>query len=259
MTDILYSSVSCAEKSGSRSEVWTPDGGWKMSVILQCADEDRFALLDDLVSTPRAWPYGDTGAICLDASIVPLEAAYDTLSGNQAMTYQIAEVSANFGILNQNEDEESVTERLEPLVEFNLLDYRYFNWTDNSGDQLLEAEAPGVQIFSCYLVRQYSGMASIPAIYLSGIGKVHNADYTSAQLGLTFEAESLLLCPDPLEKVTKSDGSASYNFTVRFAYKVGGWNKYLRSKTGAFEEIFSKASGSAYKSYPPTDLIALLG
>lgn len=250
-----YSSITCCEEFGSQQENRTLSD-WSPSVVLRCAWSSRHALVADLLGNRREWPHG-TGdkPRAVSASIVPFPSTeVGTITG-QSHNYDDALVTVNY---SSNVESDLVSESLEPTVEFQILDYKRFRWGSGSGDPLLEGEAPGKQLRGLNLVRTFYGLSSLPTEILTGVGKVHNASYVSSLLGLTFAADTLLFVPPSLNRTITTAGSRGWTATVKFVYKPETWNKFWRASSGAYESIYLAGSGSAYESYPPANLSALL-
>ena len=258
MADITWSSVSAWEEMGTREVGYTDENGWTAGVTLNCAGSDVIGLIADLVGNRHAFPPMSAFTnppVAIGASAVPLATQAAVLTGAYVYDYPYAKVKVTYGI---DKGSDFITESFEPNVEFNILDYRRFNWTNNNGDALLEAEAPGKQVYGMNLVRTIYKIDSIPSLVIDGVGHVNVAAFTSAILGLTFPIETLLLLPGSATRTIKTTGDYTQNLTMKFAYKKDGWNKYWRSKTSSYESIYEKASGSIYKSYPTIDMSDLL-
>lgn len=248
-----YSSVSCCEEHAKISEGVGTDE-WTASVTLRCAWSNRWLLMADLVGNRRSWPHTGGKLIARSASSVPAPTYY--VQDGQAAAYIDALVSVNYS--SSGEEEDLVAESLEPTAEFLTLDYKRFRWGAANGDPLTEGEAPGKLLRSLALVRQLFKVESpLPGDLLTKIGYVNSSSYTSALLGLTFAKGTLLFQPPSLSRTITTDEVQAWNVTLKFMYKPETWNKYWRSKTQAYDEIFL-VNGGKYLAYPEGDFSAFL-
>lgn len=250
----IYSPVvACSEEHVSYSENFTLED-WSASVVLRCAWASRHALVADIVGNRRAWPHSGYGVVPLaqSAAVKPDGAAY--IEVGQACSYSDALVTINYG----TKQLDLVAESLEPQVEFRTLDYRQFRWGAGDGDPLIEAEAPGKLIRGLSLVRTHYHLSSIHASILTLPGSCNDAAYASTLLGLTFDEETLLFAPGPMNRTITTAGSKGWNVQLKFMFKASGWNKFWRAKTEDWEEIYQVGEADAYKNYPPDDFSAWL-
>jgi hypothetical protein len=153
------------------------------------------------------------------------------------------------------EEEDLLSESLEPTAEFITLDYKRFRWSGADGDPLLEGEAPGKLVRNLNLVRNIMKIVDIPVATLDLPGSVNHEDYVSALLGLTFPAETLLFQPPAMSRTITTAGAKAWNLNLKFSYKPWGWNKYWRSKTETYERIYIVGMSGAdpYNMYPLND------
>lgn len=254
----IYSTVDCAEENAQVTENADIENGWAASVTLRCAWTDRHALVADILGTGRTYP--NTAFLnppqAASAAIKPPDGDCGTTTG-QSINYAYALVTINYSN-NVQGGEDLVSESLEPTVEFMTEDHRRFRWGAANGDPLLENEAPGRQFHSLNLVRTLYNVTSMPSAVRSAMGGVNNATYSSALLGLSWAAETLLYHPPNLSRVIKTDGTDGWTLTMKFQDKPEGWNKYWRAKTQSYESIFLADGGGQYKSYPPKSFASLL-
>ena len=248
---ITFSTTDCCEVHGSASENWTEDE-ITASVVLQCAWTDRYALLADILGNHKAWPYN--GAARATSAGLAMLASLPTTDG-QGYQYETAQISFNY---STKQDEEIISESLEPTVEFLTLDHKKFRWDSQAGDPLLEGEAPALQIKGLKLKRTYHKVETIPPEILTLQGSVNDADYVSSLLGLTFPEETLLFEPATLERSITTAGAQAWKVTLSFSFKKETWNKFPRMKTQQWEEIIVADDGAVYKPYPPDDFSSLL-
>lgn len=249
---IVYSSVDCTEVYGTRREEATIEGGLSASVQLKVAAANKDSLIDDLLSNQREYPNLNAAykPRAYRASATPITSS--TAASGQGYVYDHYHVDVQY---TSDPQRSLFSETIEPIAEFVRLDHRFFRWS--SGVPLTEGEAPGVIRRELKLVRKYFNRSSVPSAILTAPGSVHNAAYTSPVLGLTFPAETLLFAPEPVDRTVTTSGSQGYNYTIGFHFKPNGWNKYWRPQSQAWESIYL-SNGTAYKSYPPADLSALL-
>jgi hypothetical protein len=258
-----YSTVACNEMENTlQVDFDAITGEITASVDLMVAWGARWTLIADLLNNNNVLPdYGSGAPVALRATVKPFG---DWTANGQAIAYSDAIVTVQYGPPKWDEigSFDIVAESIEPSAEFRILPYQNFRWTDQvTGDPLIEEEAPGKLEIKLNLVRQiYKVPTPLNALTLTATGKCHDAIYTSPLLGLTFPAESLLYLEPSFERTLRNDGTDGVNYTQKWSIKPEGWNKYWRAKTKQYEEIFetSEAAGTAYKSYEPIDLTALL-
>ena len=234
--------VTCAEVHGTRTENAAP-GTFQASVVLECAYSDRYTLISDLLLNQRSWP-SFTECRAKKAAIVPFASAY-TVSGQETV-YTHARVTVQYDTIA---DSNLISESIEPTADFRTLDHRLFRWGSNSGPLLNENQAPGQIIRGMNLVRTIYNMAAVPVSYLTLPGKVNNAVYSSALLGLTFAPQTLLFQPGQLTRTIKLSGTEGFTAQVKMSFNPNGWNTYWNESAQAYQGIFV-AGGAQYISYP---------
>lgn len=254
-----FSTVACYEVAGSQQ--FDVSDTMTAKVTLCCTWANRYALVTDLLDNENAFPTCSS-IYATSASIKPL-AAKMTQDG-QVGVYEFALVDVNY-TANAND---AFSEELAPNCEFVTLDYKRFRWSSGKGDLLLEGEAPGALTYSCALKRTYYNKPYVPAAVLTQIGHVNTSAYSSALLGVTFPAQTLLLQPGTVNRKVKMSGDGLYKWTINiaFAYKPQTWNKFFRAKTGTWESVYvadtgsgsGSGSGGPYLSYPLGDFSSLL-
>lgn len=245
----VWSSVACYEEAGSRKDTWK-DGSMTGSVVLDCLWSNRYALMADLLATPRSWP-NCNAAICTQVDIAPDGTLQIGTTDGSDMVYEGAVISATY---SSDESRDLWDEEIEPNVEFITLSHKQFSWTNAKGPQLQENEAPGRQQFSTSLVRTLKKVQPpLPSGLLTHIGKVNSGGYTSSLLGLTFARGTLLFMPSHLSRTIKTTGDLAFDVKTKFAYNPNGWNSFFRAETQAYETIWDKKANKTYNSYPYDD------
>lgn len=257
----VFSSVDCCEMHGTRQGTHTADKS-EYSVQLKVSEDDRENLIADLFD--NAWP-SDSDARVVSIEERPIASNYTV--DDQEIVYPETILTVKY---SNNPDDGSepttgtppdgadrLSESLTPNVEFITLDYKRFRWGSANGDVLIEAEAPGKQVFSTALVRTHYGVTTLSNTVLSEIGKVNASAYTSALLGLTFEIDTLLYAPPELSRTIKSTGASAWTLKLTFLHKPTRWNKFWRADTAAWDDIY-RLGGMLYKNYPLGDFSALL-
>jgi hypothetical protein len=258
-----FSSVACAEEIGSASEDYDGiTGSITATVTLRCAWSLRHDLVADILGNRRQWPYLVTAIspIATKAGVRGDESAY--VAVGQTMHPQDALVTISYTRPEFSEVGafDIVSESLEPTGEYRTLDYRQFRWGSGTGKPITEREAPGKLEVSLKLVRRIFQVATpVTTLALTALGKCHDADYTSAMLGLTFPAESLLYLEPSFERTYKSDGTAAANYTQQWQVKMTNWNKIYRTETGTYERMYKAGAGTHTEFHETADLTALLG
>ena len=254
MTTNIWSSVDCFEVYGGKAEDFNIQTGLNHRVRLQCAWTDRYALIQDLLVTPRPWPHA-TGLVpyAISASAQPLPNEAGT-TDNQLMNFTQAIVDVNYSTAIIDVASESI----EPNMEAVPLDHTYFNWGGIGGPKLLEGEAPPLILRSLNLVRTRYRLSVVSNDVIALVGYVNEAAYTSSLLGLTFPIDTLLYLPSPIIRSFTTLSSSGFTVTERFSYKPQGWNKYWRAKTQAWDSIYLSGQSTPALSYPRGDFAANL-
>lgn len=247
--------VGCAEVHGSRKEDVNEDNT-VCTVQLRCPWANRFTLAADLLTNRRAWPDlsgWSRPPRAISVGIVPLLSMGVAL--NQSFIYEDALVNVTYSTKFQD----AIIEELEPLSEFTVLDFKRFRWTAKDGDPLLENEAPGKLVRGMALSRTILNVTPpLPTVLRDGVGSVNDTSYTSTALGITFEAEELMLGQPKITRNVRSDGTSTFSVAMKLAFRKNGWNKYWRAKTETYEEIFDVDNNAPYKSYPLVDMSDIL-
>lgn len=246
-------SGSAYEVHGTHKEDFN-DSEFTASVSLRCPWSQRHQIMDDILIAGRQWPYSSRYCVAKTGSIVPEKSEAD--QDGQGFIYKFAILTINYSSKRDN-NENSVSESIEPTCEFLTLDYRRFRWGSANGDPLIEAEAPGKQIKGLNLIRKYQRVPNVPSGILAAMGAVNSAPYSSQLLGMTFPAESLLFQPPSLDRVITYIGNKGWNVQLKFSCKPDGWNKYWRAKSQAYEYIYL-AGGGIYRSYPMANFSGFL-
>lgn len=248
-----YSIIACSEEHNTASLTGDFTSGWSGSVTLRCAWSNRLALIADLVGNRR--PFPGTGLTippqCTSASCVPDGGAFS--ADGQTIVYSEGLVTANYS----TEIIDLVSEVLEPRTEYRTMDYRRFRWGSATGDALLESEAPGMLMKSFDISRTLYQITSIPALYLTAGGHCNNASHTSALLGLTFPAETLMFQPGSIQRTITTAGASKWTVNMKFLYNPNGWNTYYRAKTQTWTRQYL-AGGSVWYNSPLVDMSPLL-
>lgn len=249
----VYSTVQCAEELGSVSESDDLEGGIKATATVRVAWADRRALVQDVLLNHRPWPHQSvSGLRAFSCATQQVETEYVT--DGQTCVVIDALVTINYS----TQIKDLISEELEPTVEFQTLDHRRFRWGAANGPCLIEAEAPGRQLRGLNLSRTiYEVNPPLPTTLLTEFGKVNNAVYASALLGLTFGVETLLYHPPQLSRVYKSDGSRAFTVSLKFGYKPNTWNKFWRAETQLYSRIFD-VGGAQYYNFPLGNFAAFL-
>lgn len=252
-----YSDVDCAEEHGTATENYDEETGLlSAEVTLRCDYGDRHSLCADICGNRRPWPKGGFGLVprAAKASIRMDQSAYDVI-GQTLRSYH-----ALVTVYYSTKNEDIVTESLEPTTEFITLDHRMFRWNSGSGDPLSEEEAPGrlVRYINFVRTEMYVQPPLDPNL-LALMGTVNNATITSELLfGLSFAAQTLLFSPPTINRKISALGAQQYDMVKKWTYNPAGWNKYRRTKTGNYEQIYIANSSTVYNSYEPMDHSSLL-
>lgn len=253
MSYIYSPAVTCYEEHGTASEDYSIKDAPSASVKLRCAWADRYALVQDLLSYQRPWPYWpglDYVPLANVCKIEPFPSA--AVQNGQGMDYEDALITVTYSTLAMD----LVSEELEPTVEFMQLDHRQFCWGAPDGPPLTAQEAPGVQQRGMNLVRTRYLVVEIPPAVLLTYGCCNASFYTSPILGLTFNPQTLLYMPPHTARTIRSDGTDGWTVTMKFVVKPQGWNVYWNAKLQEWSPIFVRG-GLPYFNYPLADFTGL--
>lgn len=240
----LYSLVDCCEMHGTANEQ-TGKEGVTATVQLMCAYADRYALRADLIGNRNLWPHNPVARV-VGVGVAPFPGV--GITDGQTLTYEKAVLTVNY---SSNEEEDLISESIEPTIEFITKSHKNFRWTNATGDPLNEKEAPGQQIFSMALNRTiYKLVPPLPATILTELGKCNTDAYSSSLLGLSFAAETLLFQPTSLSRTLTTDGDRAIDLSMKFLFNSNTWNKFFRAATGVYEEIWNVELAAVEKPYP---------
>lgn len=252
-----FSAVPCAEEHGTAREDYDNNQPGQASVVLRCAWSDRNALMTDLLTFPRYFPYYiGVKKYAFHCTAIPAPGTgYSNVSPtDQACLYTQALVSVQYG----SQITDIGSESIEPTIEYDVLDHRRFKWVagGSTGVPLLEGEAPPLISRSLNIMRTKYRMAAVPPEMLTCIGKVNDSVYTSLTLGLSFAAETLLFQPQSASQSFTTAGTSGFTISFKFSYKANGWNKFWRTETQSWSNVYIDG-GSQYKPYTLGDFAAL--
>jgi len=230
----------------------------KARVTLRCPWGIRYQVAADIINNNRLWPDVSIGAIGGHISIDPAPNTKQvSVSSGGIISYEEALLTVDYDVAQFGNLEKDVvtgqiySENIEPTIEHIKMDPHGFRFGTALGPTL--KEPPVRESRGLSLVRTLYNLPTLPASLLTLSGHVNSAPYTSASLGLTFAAETLLFVPPQSTRVVKTDGSRAWTVPVKFMYKKDTWNKIFRPDTATFEVIWNDATGAVYKPYPPDD------
>lgn len=252
----LYSSVTCYEVTDSFSETADIQNGFNFSVELQCAASDRFSLMSDILENSNPYPkFTGFNIFPSTCSARPLGGEKNaSFSGQEILYTGDAIVRVNYSTLNV----ELASESLEPYINYQTLDNRFFRWASNNGPLVEEGEAPAQINMGLNIMRTRYRLSAIPTAVLTCLGGVNQSPYASSSLGLTFAAETLLFQPQNISRSFTTFSSVGFTCTLKFQFNPNGWNTYWRSATQAFESMYYYGGGgSRYIQYPLLDFSTL--
>lgn len=258
---VMFSTVSCSQEGPTEETLDAANGQITCRVKLRCNWSDRLALCDDLLLNQRPWPYITTSftPVAINASATWSFNEAKGVQTGQGYEPSYAIVTVNYGIPKYDED--LLSESLEPSGEFVRLPYTMFRWGSRTGDPIQPEESPGVFDARLKLVRKYYRIATIPANALSAFGKCNQSAYSSALLGVTFPAETLLYDTPFFDRTISTAGSQGWNYTQNWIYNPNQWNKYYRAKTNTWEyqyRVDTTGVATPFKSYVPDPMTGLL-
>ena len=252
----IFSSIDCSEAAGTSVENGDVNSGVNCQVVLQCAFADRWALINDILGTPRPWPKLTTGLVpyAVNASARPMNIDY-TADGQIAAYSGDALVTVSYS----TQIVDIAAESLEPSTDYQQINPLLFHWTNgNTGKSLSENESVPFLLRKLDIVRTRYRLTAIPTQYLTCLGKVNQATYTSAILGLSFPAETLLFQPQGASRSFTNLTVSGWTVGARFSYNPNGWNKFWNTENQAFEFIYLTGAGTTpYKPHQLADFAAL--
>lgn len=252
MTLTYSPSVECYEIPGTKQEQASAFNGITCSVQLMCLWEERWDLVDDIMGTPRPWPFLTTGFVPypIDAKIRewPPESKYTTDADEQACFFEFANVEIGYS----SQLVEDSVENIEPSMEAIPSNHKLFRWSADADGGLSENEAPPKILRSMIFSRTRYRLGALPTEFLTAVGCTNIAAYASPNLGITFPADTLMYMPAPATRTFYNVGAGGYTATFKFAYKPEGWNKYWNARTQSFATIYTPY-GSPYIAYPQID------
>lgn len=254
--------IAYTEEHGSPVES-KEDGVFEATRILRCAWADRLTLMAEL--TNESYPYDTSqAASALGFGVEPAPGRSSVGSGDKIIAYDDALVRVTYRSPSSDSgelvDTYITTERLEPTITMIQLPYERFRW-GASGDELLPDEAPTRQAHGMDYIVSHLNISPVgPPTYdtfgaiVPLAGKVNDNAVVMRILPYTIGAGKLL-CLNPL--VTRN-GAGLFDFTYAFSIFQEGWNKFWRSSTLAWEEIYINGSPPVlYKNYPEGDFSPL--
>lgn len=254
----MYSAITCYEEAGTRHENYDDKLGlMSAEVTLRCAYTDRHLLVADVCGNRRAWPNGAAGAtpLACTASIVPVM----TSSGGttpDAQTINLGQALVTIHYTTQITD--VLSESIEPTVEFQKIDHRWFRWDAANGDELREEEAPGVLFRGMNLSRHlYDVYPPLSTDLFDLVGSTNSTPYVSALLERTFDTDTLLYGAPVISRKVDSSNQTKYDIEKKFTYNPNGWNTFFRTKTATWSNIYL-VTGGIYTPYPQNDFSNIL-
>lgn len=266
-----YSTVACQEVHDTHKESRNSTG-WTISVTLQCAWSDRYNLLIDLLDTPRPHPT-NTWLYATEAQIVPMASKY-TQSG-QEIVYEEAFLDVTYSVPGGSQGSPTpqdpvklISESIEPYTKVIRLPPKRFKW--KSDKKLLESEeAPGKVLHGIKLTRTIFKVPTISNTILDLPGTVHDANYTSSILNLTFNSGTLLFMPPVLNRNVTTVGAGAWELKLSWDYFKYEWNRVWRvdpstdpalggGKDGYDSLVYADDDTRDYNSFPLEDHGAFL-
>jgi len=262
MSNEYSSLVLCAEEANTARETYDDDRGlMSAEVTLRCAYGDRHLLVGDICGNLRPWPKGAAGVVpkAKSAAITADLSVGAFTAGSQLWIPYWALVTIRYS----TKDTDVVTEEIEFASQFAKLDHKWFKWGPldpytGAGDALKDEESPAFLLYSMNLTRNVLFLDSVDDSRYDLVGFCNDAPYVSSILNRTFATETLVVAPPSVRYKKTSIGDVKYDITQKFAYQPQGWNRYFRTRTNSWEEIFLAGSSTPYKNYTPADLSGIL-
>lgn len=243
-------------------EQWTALGHFEATRWVLCAWEDRHALVSELGAYSSGggqwWPYGTT-------MLARLAAATCYGYGRSSYTveglaeYEWALIELFYSTFEVPYDavapyllSESIDSFTEHLI-YEKDEDRGWTWTDSGGPV---NQAVGIASFGLrYLLTLYD-LAEPPSAAAAYLGYCNASAWSTATLGLVFQAQTLLLADVRIDRTVRLATLPKYTMTYVFWFRPNGWNKFWNSETGAWETITS--GGAQLVPYPTVDFTLLM-
>lgn len=268
-----YEELSIPNKSGSA--VWTLTS-YECTRYYKCAWSDRLTLAEKFrgsvagagnnIDINYTMPQSDpdvSSAVAVRVQVDPFDDKSSALSPTR-IKYEFAQITVQFSTAapqltdNGGSGIALVSEDLEPWAEFLTLSNRGLYWL--GGDALAEDEAPPLLVKGMAWVYRTHLQTSVPSAALSLVGKVNDDSITSATLGLTYDAETLLFTPPRLSIDTDAGGNRLISLEYRFNHRPDGWNNFFNPATQQYEQIFTDTGGAnRFIPYPLDDFTTITG
>lgn len=246
----------CVEVHGTRQERFltatTPPSA---TVKLKCLHTERYTVLRELLSTPAVYPFsnevcpGDYDLYCTEAGLVPNYGAYTSDDSNVIDYLDYAFIDCTYTMLlgyfrdpGSLSNNEYIEEGLEPRMETLPINNNYYVWGTTTGSQsgsgagegdpLSTDESPVRYEPGVTYTRTIKGIRSFDIEWLNMQGTVHNQDFISSLLEMTFPADTLLLrsmtAVREWSHVSYSTCYPTWTVQLKYEYKPQTWNIFWR-------------------------------
>ncbi len=220
----------------------------------ECADSDIPAILEHYDTAPNdLWPYNfggwSTSAVAVEAKVEPKPKGKVTSSTSPLIDYDRAYITLTYATkpMFVLTDFRIWEELFEGVQQFGIPRPDNLLW---ASDSLPLMEGHGrVDLYrtgGTYLIHHFK-LATAPLSVSTVWGKTNATSYTTASLGYTFGAGTMLCAGARVSRgspgaLTSSWKQARYKFLIR----LEGWNNVYRTKTGTHEAVYLP-DGSDYE------------
>ncbi len=263
------SEASAVEEFCSVEEEISFVGENSAKVILRCPWNKRYDVVNSVLAFGVAYPNASIGAFASKCSIKPVPAEPTAAATNGRINYAEALVTVMYDTSKSGKlDQASGTlysEEIEEVVEGQKLNPKNFCWgTSAGGDRV--ADGPVRQMRYMRIRRTLYNLTSIPSAFFTLPGKTNTAAYTSAALGPTFAAETLLFSPGSVSRTVTTGGTKGWNVPMLLSYRPEGWNTYWNpdksngggNPAGGYDAIYDEKASAVHKNFPPADFSTLV-
>lgn len=228
------------EITGSPTEEFPKEGGFKATRVLQCAWENRLALAQQLrggYSTdgtgtwvlPHRYPWRQT-ARCTDVTIGPKGGTrgLDTSIGEEGNRYEYAYVTAIYGTGESSFATEAetklLTHRIEGGAQFITRSAKGWFWWTETEVEVQADDAPGILVPILRWSVTIHEVETLSALLWQYMGTVNDrpvsADYLPDST-FAFLAETCRYDAPQMERTITTEGENRWNVTLQFSITYG--------------------------------------
>lgn len=157
-------------------------------------------------------------------------------------------------------EDAQISEDIEPYLESLPIDYQHFYWEtpdpDSASTAITKDECPFKLVHRCTYVLTRYNVPYFPGWAINLIGKVNAADIypptwvpehtTGGLVYWYWPAKTLMMMNPSIKLHLNTLGQIVFDITLKMLYKAEDWEHYYRSKTDAYDRIFSILTGLTF-------------